>query len=142
MKGVILLVDDSDADRMLLRRAFKKAGVDNPVVEAAEVDEAKEYLKGTGKYADRERYPLPCLVITDLKMPGADGFELLGWIASQEELRRIPKLVFSDSAEETDRKRARVLGVCEYFVKPAEIAAMAAVVRIIDEEWIAQHCEV
>ena len=66
---VILLAEDSEDDLMLMRYAFRKAGVKNRVIEVRDGKEAIEYLEGVGAYADRECYPLPCVIITDLKMP-------------------------------------------------------------------------
>src|SRR6266540_3041921 len=80
--SVIMLVDDSQDDHALMQFAFEKAGVRNPIVEMSNANEALAYLIGKGEFADRERYPLPCLIITDLKMPGGDGFELLEWVLS------------------------------------------------------------
>src|SRR5215471_10234152 len=70
----ILLVEDSENDLILMRYALEKAGVSNPVVEVRDGEAAIEYLSGNGAYADREQHPLPCLIITDLKMPRVDGF--------------------------------------------------------------------
>src|SRR5690349_1021114 len=115
-----MLVEDSEDERAMLRFAFGKAGVRNPVRELHNGDEAIEYLSGEGEYADRERYPLPCLIITDLKMPGVDGFELLDWLRKHPEFDPVPKLVLSNSLIESDATRARELGACEFFVKPGQ----------------------
>ena len=104
----------------MLRFAFRKAEVRNPVRELHNGEEAMAYLSGEGEYADRERYPLPCLIITDLKMPGVDGFELLECLKKHSEFDPVPKLVLSNSLIESDAKRARELGACAFFVKPGQ----------------------
>jgi CheY-like chemotaxis protein len=138
--STILFVDDSEEDRELMRYAFKKAHVPNPVVELQSGEEAIHYLAGDGEFAERERYPLPCLIITDLKMPRVDGFELLEWLRARPEFHRVPKIVLSASDEEGDRARARELGACAYFVKPTQLNELVAVVRKMDEEWISENC--
>src|SRR5213076_1580997 len=94
-EGTIMLVDDSPDDLALMRFAFKRAEVRNPVCEMHSGFQAIDYLSGEGEYADRERYPLPCLIITDLKMPGVDGFELLEWLECHYEFARVPKIVLT-----------------------------------------------
>jgi CheY-like chemotaxis protein len=136
----ILLVDDSEDDHELMRFAFKKAGIRNPIRELYSGDEAIAYLSGEGEYADRERYPLPCLIITDLKMTGVDGFELLEWLGKRHEFVRVPKLVLTSSGHEGDEKRARQLGACAYFVKPSQLKGLVKTVVDMNEDWISEHC--
>lgn len=138
--STILLVDDSEEDRELMRYAFNKAHVPNPILELQSGEGAIEYLSGNGQFADRELHPLPCLIITDLKMPRVDGFELLGWLRAKPEFIRVPKIVLSASADEGDKMRARDLGACAYFVKPAQLNELVEVVRQMDEEWISENC--
>ena len=137
-----MLVDDSPDDLALMRFAFKKAGVRNPVCEIHSGIQAMSYLIGEGEYADRERYPLPCLIITDLKMPGVDGFELLEWLHQHHEFARVPKLVLTASSMESDERRARQLGACAYFVKPSQLNDLVRTVAAVNEDWIAAHCPV
>lgn len=135
-----MLVEDSEDDRALMEFAFKKAGITNPIFTAHNGEEAIAYLEGEGDYAERDRYPLPCLIITDLKMPGLDGFELLEWLKTRPEFHRVPKIVLTASGHEKDEKRARQLGSCAYFVKPSQLADLVRVVVAMDEEWISKHC--
>jgi CheY-like chemotaxis protein len=137
-----MLVDDSQDDHALMQFAFEKAGVRNPIVEMSNANEAIAYLIGKGEFADRERYPLPCLIITDLKMPGGDGFELLEWVYRRPEFARVPRLVLTDSGESEDKERARSFGCCDYFVKPSQLQALVKVVAEMDDDWISQHCPV
>lgn len=138
--STILFVDDSQEDRDLMRYAFRKAQVPNPVLELQNGNEAIQYLSGQGRFSDRDRYPLPCLIITDLKMPCVDGFELLEWLRAKPEFLRVPKIVLSASAHEADKMRSRELGACAFFVKPAQLDELVAVVRQMDEEWISENC--
>src|SRR5689334_327592 len=118
VKGTVLLVDDSEDDLMLMNHATKLAGVDNPIVQLRDGEEAIEYLSGSGEYGNRHRYPIPCLVITDLKMPKINGFDFLKWMSDKPEFASIPKIVVSSSPLQEDRERATNLGACAYFQKP------------------------
>jgi CheY-like chemotaxis protein len=122
------------------RYAFKRAGVENHISEVRDGAEAIAYLNGEGIYADRKRYPLPCLIITDLKMPGVDGFGLLKQLRDHPRLAHVPKLILSASGMEIDRKRAQELGTCGYFVKPSGLDELVDVVKHMDDNWIASHC--
>jgi response regulator RpfG family c-di-GMP phosphodiesterase len=73
----ILLVDDSEDDIALMRRAFKKAEFNSPIQEVHNGEEAIAYLKGEGAYSDRNQFPLPAIVLLDLNMPMKNGFEVL-----------------------------------------------------------------
>ena len=140
MNGVIMLVEDSEDDREMMRFAFRKAGVENPVCELHSGDEAIAYLSGHGQYVDRERWPLPCIIITDLKMPRMNGFDLLQWMRERPEFDPIPRIVDSTSSREDDRKRAGDLGACAYFQKPLQLDHLVELVRHLDATWIAKHC--
>lgn len=137
---VVLLAEDSEDDRFLIRRAFRKAGVNNRVIEATDGQDAIAYLEGEGKYANRTEYPLPCVIITDLKMPRVDGFGLLRWLQAHPDFERVPKLVLSSSDEPRDREQASRLGACGYFVKAGSVSDLVQVVSEINEDWISDHC--
>jgi CheY-like chemotaxis protein len=140
--SVIMLVDDSWDDLELMRVAFRKAGVKNPVAEMHSGEQAISYLSGENGYADRRHFPLPCLIITDLKMPGVDGFELLEWLKTQPVLDRVPKIVLTGSNDVRDRKRADELGCSACFVKPDQLDGLAALMRRMNEDWISKFCPV
>src|SRR5687768_14338550 len=101
--GLLIVEDDPDA-LFLLKRSLLKAGLRAPVQVATDGEEAVSYLAGTGSFADRERHPLPCLILLDLKLPRKSGFEVLEWMRSQPRLRRIPVIIVTTSGEERDRR--------------------------------------
>src|SRR6516165_9437169 len=82
---VVLLAEDNQDDVLLVRRAFERAGLKNQIHIVQNGLEAIAYLNGDGLFEDREKYPLPDLVLLDLRMPKADGLEVLGWIRHQWE---------------------------------------------------------
>ena len=86
---VILLVEDSEDDVYLVQSVFRKANVPNALHTVTSAEEAIDYLSGTAKYSDRERYPVPTVVLLDLKMPGKSGFDVLEWVAMQASLKKV-----------------------------------------------------
>src|SRR5437879_1980484 len=95
--SLILLVEDKEDDIFLIRRAFEKGGILNPLHVVRDGDEAIEYLAGEGKYNNRAEYPLPQLMLLDLKMPGTDGFEVLHWVRQQPGLSSLVIVVLTSS---------------------------------------------
>lgn len=114
----ILIVDDNDDDVFALRRALKKAALENPQQIVTNGREAIDYLSGANQFSDRQSFPIPGLVFLDLKMPLVDGFEVLTWIREQVALRELPVIILTGSDEEKDHQRAAALGAHDYLVKP------------------------
>ena len=98
----VLHVDDDPNDTALLQAASRKAAVSFDLQNVEDGDEAMAYLSGTGNYTDRERYRVPALVLLDLKMPRANGFEILKWIRHQPKLKQLPVIVLSGSELQED----------------------------------------
>ena len=136
----ILLVEDSEDDLLLMQYAFQEAGVKNRICTVCDGRDAIDYLEGVGPYANRDKYPLPCAIITDLKMPRVDGMTLLKWLQTRRDFFRMPKLVLSTSGLESDRQEAAHLGACGYFVKPADLHELVQVAVNIDQNWLPEHC--
>lgn len=132
----ILIVEDEADDAELLGYALEKIGVANPRTTLANGDEAALYLEGAGAYADRARYPLPGLILLDLKLPRRSGFEVLEWIRANETTRPIPVVVLTSSDNQDDIKRAYAFGANSYVVKPASHEALFTLVRALDAFWI------
>jgi CheY-like chemotaxis protein len=99
-------------------------------------DEAMAYLQGEDKFADRQRHPLPSLVLLDLKMPRLNGFEVLSWLRQQEPFRRVPVVVLTSSNHQVDVKRAYDLGANSYLIKPVGFEALMEVARAIQHYWL------
>src|SRR3954468_6378149 len=118
--AVFLLVEDEQDDAVLIQRAFRRAKFLNPLQVVRSGEEAMLYLKGEGRYSNRAEFPLPALVLLDLRMHGVDGFELLAWIRSQENLRALRVVVLSGSDAMTDVNRAYHLGANSFLVKPVD----------------------
>ena len=114
---VILLVDDQEPDVVLIKRALRKSGLDYPVLSVSDGLEALAYLNGDPPYQDRTRYPLPLLVLLDVRMPLMDGFEVLTWVRQNPVLAALPVVMLTGSEEQGQAKRARELGAISFLVK-------------------------
>jgi CheY-like chemotaxis protein len=134
--AVIMIVEDRDDDILLMRKAFERASLTNPVHVVRSGDEAVAYLSGEGKYANRAEYPLPVLVLLDLKMPGMDGFELLTWIRQQEGIRGLPVVVLTSSSEMRDVNRAYALGANSFFVKELDFQGAVDLSHLLRNYWV------
>jgi CheY-like chemotaxis protein len=119
-RPVILLVDDNPHDVVLIRLAFRKVGIIDTIQLVKDGAEAIRYINAEEPYGDRVKYPAPTLLLLDLKMPGANGFEVLKWIRSQEHLDSLVVVVMSGSREDADIQRAYDLGANSYLVKPTK----------------------
>lgn len=116
----ILLADDSEDDQVLFKRAIRLAALHDQVVALSDGAQAIAYLKGEGHYADREKHPLPRMVVLDLKMPQKNGFEVLQWIKSQAQLAGIPVVVIAGTDHPEDLKRSYQLGAKAFLTKPCK----------------------
>jgi len=134
--AAILLVEDNEDDVFFMKDAMKQAQIKNPVFVAADGEEAIQYLSGSGKFSDRAAFPLPAVVLLDLKLPKKKGFDVLEWLRTQEALKRVVVVILTSSQEPSDLRRAYGLGANSYLVKPAKRDRLAAMVRAVRDYWI------
>ena len=132
----ILVAEDEETDVLLLRHALNKAGLPHELIVAQDGNEAIEYLRGEPPYADRTQHPLPALVLLDLKMPEMTGFDVLAWLQNRPDLKELPAVVLTSSADEADRQRAQQLGAADYFVKPESVQGLIQVVQALHAKWL------
>jgi CheY-like chemotaxis protein len=136
----ILVVDDSEDDRFLIKNAFTKIGVTDPVHLLDDGVLAIEYMMGEGKFADRQKFAYPTFILTDLKMPRKDGFAVLEFLKANPEWAVIPTIVFSASTDLDDIKKAYMLGASSYHVKPRTHGALMHQMLVLHAYWMT--CEV
>lgn len=134
------MVDDDPDFLFLAERAFRKNGVVNAIHTAENGTEGIAYMMGEGKFADRVAYPYPTFIITDLKMPVADGFAVLEHLKSNPAWAVIPVVVLSGSADKDDIKKAYMLGASAYHVKPTGVGALQHQLKVLHDYWMT--CEV
>ena len=132
----ILLVDDNRMDVELALEAFREVHFSNRIEVIRTGQQAIDYLLGNGPYADRDQYPLPDLILLDLKMPFVDGFQVLRRVKDKTPLRRIPVVILTSSREEGDRALSYDIGANSYLVKPVSFEGFIEVVRKVDDYWL------
>jgi len=115
----ILLVEDSEDDVALFRRACSQEGIAIPLTHVGNAAEAMRLLERASAQPDSQS-ALPRIVLTDLKMPGPSGFDLLKFLQCRPALRTVTTLAWSDSGRESDARKACELGAQDFFFKPAE----------------------
>lgn len=114
----ILVIEDSEDDVFLLKRALASEHIKNPVQVVRDGVEAIDYLEGKGEFHDRVHFPFPSVIFCDLKMPRLSGFEVLEWLRNHPECSVIPVIILSSSKQEVDVKKAYRLGANAYLCKP------------------------
>jgi len=138
--GTLLVIEDNPGDQKLIKIAFEKIGIIAPIHFLDDGSDAIAYMMGEKKYADRKEYAYPTFIMTDLKMPRADGFTVLEFLKGNPEWSVIPTVVFSASTDPDDIKKSYMLGASSYHVKPATLEAIANQLRVLHEYWMT--CEV
>ena len=139
-RKTILIIDDDESDRFMIERAFRKNGVVDTIHLLAGGAEAIAYLNGEHGFSDRTRFEFPSIVITDLKMPGVDGFSVLKFIKGRPEWAVIPTIMLSGSADTNDIKNAYFFGANSFFTKPGTAAELQTLLKRLYDYWI--HVEV
>ena len=132
----ILVAEDDESYALLLKRAFGEIDLTNPLHLLCDGQEVIDYLAGIGKYADRTSYPLPGMMVLDLKMPRVDGFEVLRRVKSDPALRSIPIVMLTSSRHDPDVRRSYSLGANGYIVKPMDLAQYTKVLQDFGRFWL------
>jgi CheY-like chemotaxis protein len=136
----ILLVEDNPVDILLMQRAFRNETFANTALQIVrDGDAAIFYLNGEGEYSDRARYPLPGIILLDLKLPRRSGHEVLEWLKKHPELKRLPVVILTSSRQTFDVDRAYDLGVNSYLVKPVGFVALLEMMNSFRDYWIERN---
>jgi CheY-like chemotaxis protein len=135
-----LLVDDSHHDQWLIKRALETVGRQVRLSTAISGDEAMAYLGGIGVYADRFAYPVPAVVLLDIKMPRRSGFEVLQWLRDKGgDLKNMPVVMLSSSDQLQDIERAYEQGANGYVVKPGSHDELKKAMNNICSFWLDEN---
>ena len=137
----ILIAEDSEEDQFLLRRAITQCVIPGVLTQImSSGNEAVAYLLGNEPYNNRNQYPYPTFLLTDLKMPDGDGFIILEHLKNNPNSAIIPTVILSSSSDTDDVKRAYSLGASAYLIKPVDNFAFKSMIRNLMEFWM--NCEV
>jgi CheY-like chemotaxis protein len=134
--GKVLLVEDNPDDVTFVQMAFKKAGLGDVVTVVSDGGEALKYLGGKGPYGDRRKFPVPSLMMLDLRLPTVDGFEVIRWVRSHPSYKRLPITVFTGSSYPKHLHRAYELGANSVVVKPFTFVEFCAAITKISGFWL------
>lgn len=132
----MLLVEDNPDDVWAFRRAFTQIGWPSPLHVVQSGAQALQYLEGKGRYRNRTEFPVPTLVLLDLKMPGIDGFEVLKWIRAQPTLATLRVVVLTTSDEIRDVNRAYELGANSFLTKPLNLPEFRIMLDAFITHWM------
>ena len=132
----ILLVDDDQDCRMLIRDAIAESKVSNEVYEACNGQEALDFLHRRGRW---QNAPRPGLIYLDIEMPGMDGQAVLKAIKSDPDLRDIPVVMMTGVCDETQMRLAAAAGANSYTLKPASAEQFLKTVVGSTRYWLTIH---
>jgi CheY-like chemotaxis protein len=131
----ILCVDDNEDDLCLIRYAAQRAQLADCLHTVNSGSQAVDYLQGHSQFSDRQKFPLPKVVLLDLRMPRMNGLEVLHWLRSQPDLVGIVVIIFSASAHPDDIKQAWEQGANAFVQKPSTQAELVRLLRLLKEFW-------
>ena len=135
-QALFLLIEDNEDHVLLIRRAFAKSKVVNPLQVVRTGEDAIAYLEGTGRFSNRAEFPLPAVILLDLKLTGMDGFDVLRWIHQQPALRPARVVVLTSSSEIRDVNLAYQLGANSFLVKPVDFEDFVRVTQALQGYWL------
>jgi len=131
----VLLVDDSKRDTEAMEILLRSIGVTIPILAVDGGNKAIAYFKGDGEYADRAKYPLPSVLLLDLKMPEPDGFYVLEWLKAHSHLKDSLVVVLSAYDGLREVNQAYALGSKSFLVKPCSAADIKDVIKSFPDYW-------
>jgi CheY-like chemotaxis protein len=137
MESAVLLVEDDATDAALVRRAVKKLSFNARVVHVNDAETAVSYLEGQSPYEDRGEYPVPSVILLDIKLPGHSGFELIEWLRQQPKpLSRIAVVMLTSSGHQVDVDRAYEVGANSYLRKPDKHSELIELLASFNDFWL------
>ena len=136
--SVVLLAEDEEDYVLLIRKAFEKAKIPNPLHVVSDGQQAMAYLQGEGKYSNRDEYPLPDLLLLDMRLPRFSGLEVLKWVRSDAGLCGLRVIVLTSSDRIKDVNEAYRLGANSFLVKPYDFVDLVRLTTLIKDLWLYQ----
>lgn len=136
MAKLILIADDDDNDAYAIGQTLTKAGIKNSLKVVGDGLDVIAYLKGERQYADRKRFPIPSVLLLDLKMPRIGGFAIMEWLKDRTDLRNgALVVVFTGNSDAGNLRRAYTLGAQSFLTKPCGVHDLRNLVRAYPSFW-------
>lgn len=139
MKGepiAILLVEDDLAHIEIIKRTFEESRLANRLISVEDGQEALDYLHRKGKYHDDIKFPMPNLILLDLRLPKVDGLEVLKTVKSDPKLTSIPVVILTTSSAESDMVKAYEWHANSYLVKPVDFTQFNKLMNTFGYYWV------
>lgn len=136
--SIVLYVEDEESDALLMEMAFKSQNLQASYRTVNNGQAAIDYLSGAGLFSQRERFPVPAIVLLDLNLPEIHGFDVLKWIRAHPDFRQLPVVIFSSSLREDDQTKALQLEANEFISKPNSPALFRNIVKSLNEKWLSR----
>ncbi|PWU13951.1 MAG: two-component system response regulator [Verrucomicrobia bacterium] len=136
----VLLAEDEPSDVFIMERAWKKAGIENELRIVKDGQQAVEYIGGTGAFTDREKHPLPCLILLDIKLPYLSGHQVIEWVRATHSAQTLPVVFLTSSANDMDIDKAYRLGGNAYLVKPPTAEKLVQMLEDLKNFWMKHNC--
>jgi CheY-like chemotaxis protein len=133
---VVLLVEDDSAEVSLIKDGLSHNRILNQLHVVSTGEEALCYLQAQPPFQNRAQFPLPCLILLDLKIPGMGGLEVLRWVRQHPGLKKTPVVILTHSDDEKDMAEAYDLGANSYLVKPFDLDAFRELIKSINAYWL------
>jgi CheY-like chemotaxis protein len=129
----VLLVEDDPGDVLMTKEAFEHYKLRNVLHVVTDGEQALQFLRRTGGYADA---PRPGLILLDLNLPRLDGLEVLAELKADPVLKVIPVVILTTSQAQQDVLRSYALHANAYISKPVDFEAFLEVIRQIDNFFV------
>jgi CheY-like chemotaxis protein len=134
--GNVLLVDDNDDDAFFIEKAFKTAGCSAHIFRCIDGRETQNYLEGKSPFEKRGFFPIPDLILLDLKIPQMSGIEVLQWIRAHPTLHNLIVIILTSSAQQRDIDEAYALLANCFLTKPSSLTETVEMARAIKQCWL------
>lgn len=135
-EATILIAEDDASHRLLIRKSLEDHGIKNIIMEVEDGQQAIDYIYGHEVYADRKKYPLPDLILLDIKMPKINGFEVLEKLKSDTKTKTIPIVMLTSSSSKEEIAMGYQQGANAYITKPIDFNEFSEKLRNTKLFWI------
>lgn len=134
-KIIILLVDDDQADINITLRAFKKLQTKDEIFVVKDGQEAIDFIFNLGKFEDKKKFPMPDLILLDLKLPKLSGFQVLEKLKNDSRCKHIPIIILTSSKNEDDIRKCYELGCSSYIPKTISYENFVEIIKGFNYYW-------